>query len=79
MFLRTASDEGIDHAGEGAAEDRRDPEEPELSQGPPLREDGGPGAARGVERVIRDRDADQVDQRHGQANCQRGKPLRRPE
>ena len=68
VFLRAAGDEGIDHTSQGAAEDRGNPEKPELGEGPSIRKDDGPGAARGVEGVIRDRDADRVDQRHGQAD-----------
>ena len=49
LAFRAAGDEGIDHAGHGAAEDRGNPEEPELGEGPPIREDGSPSAARGVE------------------------------
>jgi len=75
---RAAGDDGIDHAGHGAAQDRGDPEEPELLQGPAVGKDGSGGAARGVEGEIRDRDPGPIDQGHGQADGQRREALRRP-
>ena len=79
LAFRATGEEGIDEAGEGAAQDRRDPEEPELLQGPAVGKDGRGGAARRVEGEIRDRDPGPIlDQGHGQADRQRREALRRP-
>ena len=75
---RLPGDEGIDHAGERASQDRGDPEEPELLQGPAVGKDRRGGAARRVEGEIGDRDAGPIDQRHGQADGQGGQALRCP-
>src|SRR5262245_2895795 len=44
-FLLVPSYEGIDQSTQGATEDRRDPEKPELLKSPYICKDGGAGAA----------------------------------
>jgi hypothetical protein len=73
----SAGEEGIDPSGHRPTQDRRDPEEPELLEGPPIGKDGRRGAARRVEGEIGDRDPGPIDQRHGQTDGQGRKALRR--
>ena len=69
LFL--AGDERIDDAREDGADDRRDPEQPELREGPAADEERRAGAAGRVDREVGDRDADQVDQRQAEADGDR--------
>src|SRR5581483_12034607 len=64
-WLREGSleDRSMDEARERRAGDRRDPEEPELRDRPAADEERRSRAARGIHRRVRDRDADQVDER----------------
>lgn len=52
----------VRNSREERTRDWRDPEEPELPHGPSTGEHGRSGAARGIHREIRDRDANRVDQ-----------------
>lgn len=65
------SDGAVDHGAEYGADDRRDPEEPELSDGPAAGEHGHARAARRVDGRVGHRDADQMDER--QAEPDRGR------
>jgi hypothetical protein len=53
---------GIDESGEGGAEEGRDPEEPELFDGPAPDEDGGAEGAGGIDGGIGNGDGDEVDE-----------------
>ena len=55
-----ARDCGADH--------RSQPEQPELLKGPASDEQRGCSAARRIDRGVRHRDADQMDQREGEAD-----------
>src|SRR5688572_5745646 len=52
----------IEDAAECAANERGDPEEPQLGKRPPADEERRAGAARRVDRGVGDRDAHQVDE-----------------
>ena len=70
--------------GESGADERRDPEEPELSDGPAAHDQRGPGASGRIDRGVRDRNADEMDQRQPESDGDRGEsrgrpPVRRPE
>ena len=58
----------IEHAAERAADERRDPEHPELRQRPAADEQRRAGAARRVHRGVGDRDADEVDEGQAEAD-----------
>ena len=66
----------IDHAAQRAADQRRDPEQPELRQRPAADEQRRPGAARRVDRGVGDGNADQVDhhQRQGRWRAAQSPP-----
>src|SRR5215212_1459884 len=57
------ADPAIDNATDGAADQRSEPEQPELSEGPAADEDGWPGAPRRVHRQVRHGDAYEVHER----------------
>jgi hypothetical protein len=67
-MVSDARDGGIDHSCQGGSDHRGDPEEPELPECPPSHEECGAGAAREVDGEIRDRDSDQVNQRHAKTD-----------
>src|SRR5579862_2204912 len=60
-----AEERRIEQTGEAAADERRQPEEPELRKRKASGEDRRPGAARRIYRRIVDRNADEMDE------CQR--------
>ena len=62
----------VEDAAERAADQRRDPEQPELRQRPAADEQRRAGAAGRVDRGVGDRDADEVDQRQAEADGDRG-------
>src|ERR1041384_5069091 len=70
--------EGIDHPTQGATQNRRDPEEPELLESPYVCKDSGAGAACWIERKVRNRDSSPIDERYRPPDCQGCKALRRP-
>src|SRR5580658_3336624 len=57
-----------DEARKGPSQKRRDPEEPQLLDGPPSHEERGARAARRIDRQVRDRNADEMHERQGQAD-----------
>ena len=67
LFVVLPSEERIDNTCESGADDRCQPEEPELLDGPATNEDGGAGAAGRVDREVGDGDADQVDEGQSKA------------
>ena len=69
-------DARVDEPGQQSADDRRDPEEPELLDRPAADEERGARAPRGVHGDVRHRDADQVDQREAEADRDRREPGR---
>lgn len=64
-----------DRRGRPRGLDGGDPEEPELLEGPAGDEDGGAGAACGIDRQVGHRDADQVDQGEPESDGDRGESL----
>ena len=71
VLFEVASQERVEDSGQHGAQDRCDPEQPELAERPAADEDRGAGAARGVDREVRDGDPDQVDQREPEADRDR--------
>src|ERR1700756_4542036 len=68
--IRVFEQEQVDPPADGSSKDRSNPEEPELLQGPPVSgKDSRAGATRRIYRGIRYGNADQVNQREGQADC----------
>src|SRR4051794_26062030 len=70
-------------AGDGA-DDRRNPEHPQLRERPPADEQSRSGAARRIHRRVGHRDADQVNQRQRKTDRDAGETdrrtlMRRPE
>ena len=63
-------------APSGAADQRGDPEQPELADGPAAGEEGRAGRARRVHRGVGDRDRDEVDQGERKADGEGGEALR---
>src|ERR1700678_2109723 len=55
-------EDAVEEATQDAAEDWREPEEPELREGPSTDEEGGTGAAGGVDGEVGNGDTDEVDQ-----------------
>ena len=66
----------MDHAGHHGADDRRDPEQPELLERPAADEQRRTGAARRVHRRVGHRNADQVDQRERETDREAGEARR---
>ena len=64
----------IDDARQRTASERRDPKEPELRERPVADEQSGPGAAGGVHRNVRDRNADEMDEREAEPDGNRREP-----
>ncbi|NAZ86662.1 WYL domain-containing protein [Kineococcus sp. T90] len=71
-----AGEEPVRQAGDRAADQGREPEQPELLQRRAPGEQGRAGGARGVHRGVRHGDAHQVDQGQGQPDGQRPEALR---
>src|ERR1700743_3044783 len=63
-----AEQSAVDQGAEDAADDRGNPEHPELAEGPSAGEDGGTSAAGGVDRGVGDRDFYEMDQREAEAD-----------
>src|SRR5882672_78201 len=61
----------INECADCCADDRREPEQPQLSQCPISYEYRNTRAARRIHRRVGDRDADQVDQCERKADCNR--------
>ena len=66
----------IQHAAEDPADDRHDPEQPQLLQSPAALENRYRGAARRVDRGVGNRNADQMDEGQRQADSDGGKARR---
>ena len=64
----------MDEAGKDAARNRRDPEQPELLERPAADEDRRTRAARRIDRRVRHRNADQMDQREREPIARPAKP-----
>ena len=73
---RLIAQPAIDNAADSAADQRRNPEQPELLQGPAADEQRRAGAARRVDRGVGDRNADQMDQApaRGRSPAARSRP-----
>src|ERR1043166_4723915 len=63
-----ARNPGVERARQNRADYGGDPEQPELRDGPAAREYGRAGRARRVDRSVRHRDRDQVNQRQAEAD-----------
>jgi hypothetical protein len=63
----------IEQASSGSANQRRGPEKPELRKSPVADKKGGTRAARRINRRIRHRNADKVNQREAKSNRDRSK------
>ena len=74
--VRLARHQRINDAGQRRADDGREPEEPELLNRPAADEQRRTRAARGVDRKIRDRDADEMDEREPEADSDGREALR---
>ena len=59
--LLCSGERGVNHACEHRAKDGRQPEQPQLLQSPAASDQGGPGAAGGIDGEISHGNADQVD------------------
>src|SRR5580700_9400308 len=69
VFVQPSPDE----ARKSPPQKRRDPEQPQLLEGPPSDEERRAGAARRIDRQVRDRNADEMHERQGQADGNPGK------
>ena len=65
------ADRLVDETADQPADDGRQPEQPQLLQGPAARDQGGTGAACRIDRGVGHRDRDQVDQRQRQPDRDR--------
>ena len=65
------ADEPVGQGAEHTADDRRDPEEPQLPDGPAAREERDARAAGRVHRGVRDGNADEVNERESEADGDR--------
>src|SRR5690606_6714150 len=72
-FGRVGADETVEKPARDTADQRRDPEQPQLGQGPAARKQGGPRAARRVHGGVRHRNADEMDQRETKPDGKRRK------
>src|SRR5436190_7612020 len=70
-------DRKVDTGGNQRSEDRRDDEQPELTQSPSTNKDRRSDAARRIDRRVRYRDTHQMDEREHQADRNTGKTDRR--
>ena len=75
--LRLTAQPAIDDAAEDAADERRDPEQPELRERRTADDQCRSGGARGIDRRIGDRNAHKVNKRQAEADGQRRKAGRR--
>ena len=73
-----AGDEVEGRAGDGGTEDRGQPEQPQLTDRAVSVEERHAGGAGGVDRGVRDRDGDEVDEGEHQADGDRREALRCP-
>ena len=67
----------IHYASHDCPNNRRNPEEPELPEGPATDKNGWTGTPGRIHRHVSDRDANQVNQRQPQTDGNRRKALRR--
>jgi len=77
ILLAIPAQPAVNGPAEQGADDRGDPKQPQLLDGPAADEQGDPGAASRVDGRVGDRDADQMDQREAQADGDGRQPLGR--
>ena len=66
------------HAGKGCTKDRRKPKQPELRDIGAARKQRRSGAARRIDRGVRDRDEEKVNERQTEPDGYAGKPTAAP-